>query len=86
MAFGEFTNEEVARMREIQQHLERELMKFNQRKTEALLPVAALIICARKLIDLYPEPRRSAVVEGVRMFLEKENPDQLIIPFSTLLQ
>lgn len=86
MAFGEFSNEDVARMREIQRALERELMKFNQRKTEAALPIAALVLCVRKLVDLYPEPRRGAIVEGIRMFLEKENPDQMIIPFSTLLQ
>lgn len=86
MAFGEFSPVDVERMRDIQQALERELMKFNQRNTEAALPIAALTICVRKLVDLYPEPRRGAIVEGIRMFLEKENPEQEIIPFSTLLQ
>lgn len=82
----EFGPEEIARMKEIERAVEKTLMQFNGRGTEAALPIAALLLCARRLIRLYPEPRRSALVQGAEMFLSGETPEQEIIPFSTLIQ
>jgi hypothetical protein len=82
----EFGAAEIERMKEIERAVEKTLMQFNGRGTEAALPIAALLLCARRLIRLYPEPRRSALIQGAEMFLEGENPDQQIVPFSTLIQ
>jgi hypothetical protein len=76
----EFTGADLEQLAKIKLEIAKTLRPFRH-NTEAFLAVAALIQCARVLIDRYPPERRAAIVEACALFLNHDSPDQTVIPF-----
>jgi len=77
----QFTSEDHAQIARIQVEVAKVLRPFAH-NTEAGLAVMALIRNARVLIRRYPPELQSAMNEAIRMYLEGETPDEVVLPFN----
>lgn len=85
-----FTPDMAERMAFLEDKVSRALTPYRQ-NTEAAIAVAALLRCARKLIELYPPAKQLELVELAVAFLKKERVDlvedsKLVLPPGWRLQ
>jgi len=76
----EFSGEDLAQTARIKLEVAKAVRPFAH-NTEAFLAVAALIQCARVLIDKYPPERRAAIVEACALYLNHDSPEMTVLPF-----
>jgi len=70
MASVTFSDEDMKKVKAMEDEIARLLMKFNESRVEASLVIFALMRCARRLLKLYPENTRTALVGVIKPFLD----------------